>query len=171
MKLIAAVSALVVAVIGLLTSPIWGPGICRGVGFCHDTPGPTATGQTQTASVEVLGDRAWTDTGLRVTSGSSVTVVASGSIKYYGSNSIYSATPDGAGSCTATAPEGYVAPGLVCVSLIGRIADTQPFNVGVKRTFSAHDAGELFLGVNDKNGLFNDNSGSWHAIITITGAS
>src|SRR6185369_17485333 len=38
-------SALAVAIIGLLASPVWGPPICRGVGVCGDN---TNVGSTET---------------------------------------------------------------------------------------------------------------------------
>jgi hypothetical protein len=62
----------------------------------------------------------------------------------------------------------FVAPGLPCWSLIGRIGQSGTiFEVGSSKSFVAASSGEVYLGVNDN--YFGDNSGSWTASISITG--
>jgi hypothetical protein len=53
----------------------------------------------------------------------------------------------------------FLAPGLTCWSLVGRIGSNTPFEVGASDTFTTTAAGRLYLSGNDT--IFTDNSGSW----------
>ena len=106
-------------------------------------------------TVSIPANTPWTDTGLDLTAGSSVNITTSGVIKIAGSDP--GKTPAGDPNCRA--PADAVAPGLTCSSLIGRIGNGAPFQVGTGTSFSAPTAGRLYLGVNDN--VFGDNSGSW----------
>ena len=50
--------------------------------------------------------------------------------------------------------------GLPCWSLIGRIGNGSPFEVGDGGIYTVAN-GELYLGVNDDPTAFGDNSGYW----------
>ena len=54
---------------------------------------------------------------------------------------------------------------LPCASLLGKIGDWGPFEVGRYKKFSAPVSGTLVLGVNDN--FFLDNHGSWEATIFV----
>jgi hypothetical protein len=118
------------------------------------------------ATVSVSGTVPWTDTGLSVSSGDTISITASGTIFIAGSDP--GKTPSGAPGCTAanSPTDTWVAPGLTCWSMIGRIGDNTAFEVGTGTSFTAASSGELFLGVNDD--FFGDNAGAWTADITIT---
>jgi murein DD-endopeptidase MepM/ murein hydrolase activator NlpD len=122
-----------------------------------------ARGSADTSTqVSVQGNQAWTDTGIDLTLGSNVTITASGTIRIAGSDP--GKTPAGGPECSASSD--FVAPGLPCWSLIGRIGSGTPFYVGTATGFSVTTSGRLFLGVNDNS--FPDNSGSWAATVTVT---
>lgn len=114
-----------------------------------------------TTQVSVQANQPWTDTGIDLAGGSNVSITASGTIATAGSDS---KTPAGAPECGA--PSDFVAPGLPCWSLIGRIGSGTPFYVGTTKGFSVDTSGRLFLGVNDN--VFSDNFGSWAATVTVT---
>jgi hypothetical protein len=108
-------------------------------------------------------DRPWTDTGVYLAQGQSVTVTARGTMNWY--------TGSCNGNCLST-PAGIPCPGggskrlgLTCLSLIGLVGVSgKPFYIGDSLTFTAPAVGELFLGVNDDNVA--DNTGDWTATIT-----
>ena len=56
------------------------------------------------------------------------------------------------------APSGWTAPGISQYSLIGRIGNGQPFFIGSSVDISVSTSGTLFIGTNDCNGCFSDNS-------------
>ena len=117
-------------------------------------------------TVAVAGAAPWTDTGLSVNSGDNISITASGTIFIAGSDP--GKTPAGDPTCTATdsPTDTWVAPGLTCWSMVGRIGNNAAFEVGTGTGFTAASSGELFLGVNDA--FFGDNSGAWTADITVT---
>jgi hypothetical protein len=104
----------------------------------------------------------WTDTGIDVTAGATISVTASGSASFaVGSGNSY--TPAGEPGRIGT--EAMVAPGLTANMLVARIGNGVPFAVGTGLTWQAAASGRLGLGVNDD--YFGDNSGSWTAAITV----
>jgi len=117
----------------------------------------------QQTTLSVALNRPWTDTGVYLAQGQSVTVTARGTMNWY--------TGSCNGKCLST-PAGIPCPGggskrlgLTCLSLIGLIGVSgRPFYVGDSLTFTAPAAGELFLGVNDDNVA--DNTGDWTAAIS-----
>ena len=118
----------------------------------------------QQKTVQLVLTRPYTSTGLILLGGETVTVTASGTMNWF--------TGSCGGKCTST-PDGqacpypgFVAQGLPCWSLIGKIGPTgKPFEVGSSLTFKADSSGEFFLGINDNN--YPDNTGSWTAGITV----
>ena len=117
----------------------------------------------QTTTISVPGAQPWTDTGVDILASNVVTIAASGTIHIAGSDP--GKTPAGAGTGSCVVSPSAIAPDLPCWSLIGRIDNGTPFEVGTGTTFIASAAGRLFLGVNDN--FFGDNSGAWTATITV----
>lgn len=102
-------------------------------------PAPSAYAQS-VSHRPVAAREVWTDTGVRVRAGTSVTITATGLV-HFGSGPISRITPDGVPwgrTCSAIAAQvshgTWPAPGLSCWSLIGRIGSGKPFEVGVRRS-------------------------------------
>ena len=94
---------------------------------------------------------------------------ASGSI-HFGQPPIDRMAPAGlpwGPQCEAVAGPGaqWVAPGLDCYALIGRIGSGQPFVIGNGASVNAAADGELMLTANDDN--FADNSGAWSVAVSV----
>jgi non-specific serine/threonine protein kinase len=145
-----------------------------GKGKSHVSTPPTSTAASTTTAaappgrtVSVPGTQAYTDTGIDLAVGDSVTITATGTIEHN------IADPQG----TMVGPDGdlrpqfrqFNVPGLPSANhaaLIGKVGDSgAPFVVGHAYGFTASDAGRLFLGINDV-GVAN-NGGSFTAIITV----
>ena len=125
----------------------------------------TATSAFAGTPITVPANQPWTDTGIELAAGETVTVTASGTI-FIGVGWPYE-TPDGQAwpGCAEIGGSGFLTPGLPCWSLVAQITTAgAPFEIGLAKTFTANSAGELYLGVNDN--LFGDNSGSWAATVT-----
>jgi N-acetylneuraminic acid mutarotase len=126
------------------------------------TTAPTPTSTAGPTIVNVPVTKPWTDTGIDVTAGATISVTASGSASFaVGPGNSY--TPAGQAGCVHG--EAQLAPGLTCFSLVARIGNGVPFEVGTGLTWQAATSGRLGLGVNDD--YFGDNSGSWTAAITV----
>ncbi len=130
-------------------------------------------GSTDTASVTtvtVIGNQPWTDTGVDLNAGETVSVSASGSVSF--SRGAQAIGPQGdQPSCAVfrNPRVPYVARDLRCHSLIGRIGSLGMFfEVGSSTQFRTPMAGRLYLGVNDN--FFPDNSGNWIAVISEQGS-
>jgi hypothetical protein len=131
-------------------------------------PAVAASGSAGVKDVVVSASQPWTDTNIQVSVGDTILLKASGMINVFAGNPQYSQTPAGRGpanpTCVASAAVyggNWVADGLPCWSLIGQIGDSAPFFVGVEYLTVAQQSGELHLGVNDQNGTFGDNNGTW----------
>jgi hypothetical protein len=117
--------------------------------------------QPMTISVRLT--QPFTDTGLYLKQGQSVSVSARGTMNWY--------TGACNGKCLST-PAGIPCPGggakrlgLTCLSLIGRVGPAgRPFDVGESLTFTAPTSGEFLLGVNDN--YLPDNTGEWIATLS-----
>ncbi len=119
-----------------------------------------------TPSLTVPGSVEWTSTGTDVHAGDEVGITASGQVYFAGQPE----GPDGDQSCTPSAdhPGGqFPAPQLPCWSLIARIANGPPIEIGSSRLVTVSSSGELYLGVNDDNPA--GNSGTWIARIKLGG--
>src|ERR1700730_19012487 len=121
----------------------------------------SAKADDSTVTVSVPAIQPWNDTGVFINAGDSVSITATGIIKIAGSDP--GKTPAGAPGCI-TEDDTWLADGLTCWSLIGRIGDNPAFEVGDGTSFTATSSGELFLSVDDN--YFPDNSGAWTATIT-----
>jgi hypothetical protein len=130
------------------------------IGFLQPMPLSLAKTLSSTTTVYVQANQPWTDTGVDLVIGSTVTITASGLIKVAGSDP--GKSPDGA---PCGSPPGFPAPSP-CWSLIGEIENGIPFFVGSSIEFTAEASGRFYLGVNDED--FGDNSGIWTATIIVT---
>jgi hypothetical protein len=122
--------------------------------------------------VDVPANRVWTDTGIGLHAGDSVTVTASGTVTLPASQHIPAMTPAGSavtcsaavglyGPPAASAP----APEFPCWSLIGRIGAGDLISIGASAAFQAKTAGKFYLGINQANVA--ENSGAWKAVVTV----
>jgi hypothetical protein len=130
------------------------------------TPTPSTAAPASTYTRAVPGSQEWTDTGITVQAGQQLIITAAGEI-YVGATSA-SESPAGLPGCTPAASypaqsAQFPAPSLTCWSLIARIGDGAPFEVGSSAQLTA-TSGDLYLGVNGDS--FAGNSGSWSATIT-----
>jgi hypothetical protein len=118
-----------------------------------------APGDAVTVSVEAVNPE-WTDTGVDVTTGQSITVTASGEVSMCTSGCLTG--PDGRDDLNCS-----VEP---CGGLFARIGtDGEELFVGSATTFSAEDAGRLFLRIldNDNGFAYFSNSGSFAVVISV----
>ncbi len=110
----------------------------------------------------------FTDTGRLVSVGEAVSVTASGTVNN-GQCGTTACTFSPAGEpwadCANLPPPAFIAPGLPCYSLIGKIGVSgTPFEIGANLQFTATTAGELYIGLNDN--YFPDNNGTWSVAIS-----
>jgi len=122
----------------------------------------------------IILNQEWTSTGVLMVQGETFTIKASGDMNWFTPmpergwrgcppSSKCHTTPDGA----ACAFQGFLAQGLPCWSLIGKIGNGPVFPVGSSlQNFTAPSTGELYLGVNDTPPDYFDNIGEWQAEIT-----
>jgi len=135
-----------------------------------ESPGASESNSpSQTASVRTVvveGKRPWTDTGIDLSVGDSVSVNAGGNVAFSRGGQAIGPQGDQPSCAVFRNPRvAYIARDLRCHSLIGRIgAAGTLFEVGASMQFRAPVAGRLYLGVNDN--FFPDNSGSWTAAIS-----
>jgi hypothetical protein len=113
-------------------------------------------------SIFVNSAERWTDTGISVESGDTLTFDAEGRIQM-SDNPDDVATPAGArsGRLAPNAPLRLDPAGM----LIARIGNSEPMAVGQHRTMRAPRSGELYLGVNDDH--LPDNRGEYHVIVNV----
>lgn len=125
-----------------------------------------ATGATETAAadlpagaqrVSVPAKEGWVATGIRVTSGQSLTFAAEGQVRL-STDADDVATADG--STRGRRAVGAPLPTTLAGALIGRVGQTgTPFGIGTQtQAISMPDAGELLLAVNDDDRHDNDGS-------------
>jgi len=123
-------------------------------------------------TVRVPGNMPWTDAGIDLNAGDSVTITGSGLVAVTVDGRVPPKAPGGfAPNCAAAStfyhrPFGRLpAPALPCWSLVGRIGNNAAFKVGVRTAFRVQSGGRLYLGVNDDS--FGDNSGYWTAVVSL----
>ena len=110
--------------------------------------------------IPVSATERWTDTGLTVRAGDSISIEADGTIQMSGDRND-TAEPAGGrrnapGALVRNAPAGI---------LIARIGTGAPFAVGARRTARAPATGRLYLGVNDD--YLEDNEGQFNVMVSI----
>jgi hypothetical protein len=132
----------------------------------------TAERAGTTTTVTVFADEpGFTDTGVMLAEGESFNVSTSGTAKYtYTSQNVgpngypFPSLKCGYDQYHPYMAAAYLAPGLNCWSLVGRIGPTGViFPVGTSLDMQSPDAGQLYLGFNDD--YYPNNSGTFVATI------
>ena len=127
-------------------------------------------------TLQVPATTAWTDTGIDVVAGTTLTIHASGTVKYGGMASQVTG-PNGGNFDGQKFFSTAVLPGAVVVSLIGKIDETPlpegaPGDgagfVGATYQTTAPASGRLFLGFNDQRQAFGDNAGSFTVTVRVS---
>jgi hypothetical protein len=132
-------------------------------------PTPVAVRGT-TFSVIVPAEAAWVDTGIEAQAGQNLIFSASGSTNTWGG--IPEATtrdPNGLRDALCPSPENKpdcLMNQVLYGKLIGKIGDSEPFEVGANLEMLAPAEGMLYLAVNDNAPYFYDNSGAYEVTIT-----
>ena len=118
-------------------------------------------GSGRTITVSVSSMTAWTDTGLTLRAGDTISIRASGQIRFSGSSRDV-AEPDGA---RGRPPTQYAPlPNVEIGALIGRVGNSAPFLVGSDSgELRVPRDGRLYLGVNDD--VLRDNQGEFRVTI------
>jgi hypothetical protein len=146
----------------LLASGVSGAvlGTGHGVALAASGGGQWQTTTTTIVSVDAL-TAGWTDTGVLVPSGATVTLTATGTANcdYPDCGDIDANGPGG------TADSSFTAPGLPVLSLVGMIGTGSAFFVGTGPT-TVTGSGELYLAYNDN--IYWDNAGGFTVTITTT---
>jgi serine/threonine protein kinase len=133
------------------------------------TSASAAPACTSTPGINIPSNQEWMDTGVTVHSGAAVGISAAGTVYLAGPGTTQA--PGGDPSCRpatsyTTRGSQFPAPQLPCWSLIARIGNGQPFEVGSSILVTA-TTGRLYLGVNDDS--FSGNTGIWTVKIKIGG--
>lgn len=111
-------------------------------------------------TIAVAADRQWTDTGIYVNAGQTVTINADGRIRIARDSQDFITAAGGAGRVgDATMPNAPIG------GLVAKFGDSAPVFVGQSRTFRAPRAGRLSLGVNDS--FWDDNTGQFNARVDV----
>ncbi len=127
------------------------------------SPGAVGTaGTQQQRTVRVIGQQRWTDSGITVRAGDTLTLDAGGSIQL-SDDAQDMASPAGS-TKNRRAPD---APMLnqLAGSLLARIDDYGPIFIGGRRTFTAPVSGRLYFGVNDDH--LPDNRGEFVVNVSV----
>ena len=126
---------------------------------CLTLPSLTLPGATQ-----------WLDTGVYLNAGDGVGIRASGTI--YINPTDTPESPVGDPNCTQaggpSAASEFPDPQATCYSLIGRIGNGAPFEIGSAVHLADVGAGELYIEINDN--YYPDNTGSWSVSIAKGGS-
>jgi hypothetical protein len=113
----------------------------------------------QTPGLAVSAAAQWVDTGVTVPLGIQLIIRATGTVNF----GPFTGSPMGPNGSDCglqdIAVPPFLARGLTCWSLVGRIGSASPFEVGAADTFTTTAAGRLYLAGNDT--IFTDNTGSW----------
>jgi Phycobilisome Linker polypeptide/Domain of unknown function (DUF4214)/EF hand len=112
--------------------------------------------------VRVEGSQAWTDTGITVRAGDTITFDSQGTVRLSNArNDIAGAGGTLSGRREANAP----LPNQVVGALIARIGNSPPLFIGNRRSVRAPFGGRLYLGVNDDS--LADNSGDFQVTVSM----
>ena len=126
--------------------------------------GATAIPRNGGARVEVVADRSWQETGIRLEDGQGIVIAARGSWSHgteTGFEPYYDA--DGFKKLDSTA----LLPRVWVGTLLGRIGDGRPFPIGERLGLLARSEGMLWLSMNDVPGQFANNRGSLRVRIEV----
>lgn len=117
-----------------------------------------------TITLKLPASACWMDSNVTVSAGQVVSIRATGTINTWGGNDISFNNPNGQVENICVDPKcpllnvGYG-------TLVGRVEDSQPFQVGETTKFTAPNSGRLFFTVNDWE--CTDNSGEFDLAVTI----
>lgn len=132
------------------------------------TQGPTPEPQTS-KELDIPGNQPWTDTGVDLQPGQTVTITATGTIQYLDGNS---PGPQGAGRSWKDLIRSMPVNSAGRGALIGRWGSddaAQPFLIGPNLKLPVRVTGRLFLGINGPSG--DTATGSFHVTIAISGTA
>ena len=122
--------------------------------------GTAGTTGTAPRSIAVAADRQWTDTGIYVNAGQTITVNADGRIRL---------ARDTQDFVTAAGASGRVGdatmPNAPIGGLVARFENSAPVFIGQSRTIRVPRSGRLYLGVNDS--YWEDNTGVFNATVDV----
>jgi hypothetical protein len=137
----------------------------------------------ETVSMQVPSTAAWFDTGIDVTAGQRLHIIATGNVRY-GKNAQQVTEPNGGHYTGKRFFAAAVLPTTVVVSLIGKVGGTTAVDTGTPLPAgTANDgpgfvgnwydeivpeSGRLFLGFNDQEHAFGDNTGAFTVVITLS---
>jgi hypothetical protein len=124
-------------------------------------------GCISTPGIVLSATQKWTNTKVTVAAGDDIGITADGQISVSPTETV---GPAGDPSCTPAQQypgKAFPAPDLPCWSLIARIGNGTPFEVGTRSLITNAAAGVLFLGINDNS--VSGNSGSWNVNIKLGG--
>jgi Phycobilisome Linker polypeptide/Domain of unknown function (DUF4214)/EF hand len=128
--------------------------------------GATAVGDNPVATsgnfIRVGGNQPWTDTGITVRAGDTITFDSGGTIRISNNrNDIAGAGGTLSGRREANAP----LPNQVAGALIARIGNSPPLFIGNRRSVRAPFGGRLYLGINDD--VLDDNAGDFQVTVNV----
>src|SRR5712692_9877185 len=134
---------------------------------------PAQAEQAQTSvqshELEVPGNQPWTDTGVDLQAGQTVSITATGKLSYMDGNA---PGPEGLGRSWMDLLRALPVNSAGRGALIGRVGSdeaAQPYLVGPKLQTPVRAVGRLYLGINGPSG--DSARGSFHVTIVISGAS
>jgi Ca2+-binding EF-hand superfamily protein len=130
------------------------------------TGGGAAAGDTAVATsgdfVRVEGTQEWTDTGITVRAGDTITFDAQGTVRISNDRNDIA----GVGGTLSNRREANAPlPNQVAGALIARIGNSPPLFIGTRRSVRAPFGGRLYLGVNDD--YLADNSGDFQVTVAV----
>ncbi|HEY5546607.1 MAG TPA: DUF4214 domain-containing protein [Gemmatimonadaceae bacterium] len=112
--------------------------------------------------IRVEGTQPWTDTGINIRAGDTITFDGQGTVRISNNrNDIAGVGGTLSGRREANAP----LPNQVAGALIARIGNSPPLFIGNRRSVRAPFGGRLYLGVNDD--YLDDNSGDFQVTVTV----
>jgi len=122
----------------------------------------TGFGAVATAGEAVIVDSSvrWTDTGINVRAGDTLTFDAEGRIRMSDNPGDFA---DAGGSATGRRATESLIPNAPAGGLLARVGNSSPVYVGERRTLRAPVSGRLYLGVNDDH--LADNQGEYRVIV------
>ena len=125
----------------------------------------TAGAHSESKTITVLGNKDWTDTGIRVRKGDTILFTATGRVQWAPGQEV---GPDGSKRKLKPAilRPGYPVSTIGAGGLIAKIGSGNPFAVGNSAKISANESGQLYVGIND-NG-FGNNGGQFSVTIVWT---
>jgi len=114
--------------------------------------------------IRVDANQQWTDTGINIRAGDTITFDTQGTVRISGNrNDVAGAGGTLSGRRDANAP----LPNQVAGALIARIGNSPPLFIGNRRSVRAPFGGRLYLGINDDN--LGDNSGDFQVTVAVQG--